>query len=80
MDKFVAKAYRALNDANVRSATVYVSPTCTVRLTRRFRRGLKEFVLNVGKPNISARSFIKAALAAGEPFPVRKVQLRRYGN
>lgn len=34
------------------------------------------FVLTVGKPNYRVRAFIKQCQQAGEPIPVKKVQLR----
>jgi hypothetical protein len=35
-----------------------------------------ELVLTVGRPNYRERKFIKLCKDAGEPFPVKKVQLR----
>ena len=32
--------------------------------------------LTCGKPNFAERAFVKKAVKAGEPFPVRKVQLK----
>lgn len=70
----------AFSDPKVRTATAYMSPTYTMRLSlvlppdrwahRRY------FSLTLGKPNFEGRKFIAAAQAAGEPFPVKKVQLR----
>ena len=67
----VSEAYRA---------TKYVSPRMTVKATRRHkldrRAPIQEFVVTVGRPNSRERHFIKALQKAGEPFPVRKIQLR----
>lgn len=61
-------------------ATKYVSPTMTVKATRhgRPRRNEKKItmVLTIGRPNYAERRFIKDCRKAGEPFPVRKVQLK----
>lgn len=83
IDKAVAKSVRALisNDAHV--ATVYLSETQTVRATRvllkgripRGRVSRYDISLTIGRPNFRARAFIKKAKTAGEPFPIRKVQL-----
>jgi len=63
-----------------RKATKYVSPTLVIKASRRHRprRGERttEIVLTVGKPNFAERSFIAEVRRAGEPFPVRKVQLK----
>ena len=65
-----------------RQATYYQSPTFVLRATRRHkvRRGERttELVLTVGRPNFRERRFISACQKAGEPFPVRKVQLEWY--
>lgn len=78
-----AKAVTALINRGARTATVYLSDARTVRATRRLYGGKAaskvdrtiDIVLTIGKPNYKAREFIKSAKRAGEPFPVRKVQL-----
>lgn len=64
-------------------ATKYISRTTVVRATRRVynrkidgRDNQISVVLTLGRPNYQEAEFIKAALRADEPFPVRKVQLR----
>ena len=60
----------------------YVSPTETIQATR-IRYGGKvrarspiEIRITAGRPNYLARRFIRACRKSGEPFPVRKIQLR----
>lgn len=69
-----------LMDAKVKSATAYQSPQLVVTATRRCKSDARacriEMVLTIGKPNYRGRAFVKACLKAGEPFPVKKVQLR----
>lgn len=69
-----------ISNPKVRSATKYESPTLVVTATRRGKERANskhiEMVLTIGKPNFRGRAFIKACQKAGEPFPVRKVQLR----
>ena len=75
----IAQCYAALQDPKVWRATVFVSPKLTVKVTRRRHRGtrnLRDFVLTVGSPNYLERQFLKACKAAGEPLPVRRVQLK----
>jgi hypothetical protein len=64
-------------------ATKYISPTLIVRATRtlyrkRIARGNVEILVTVGRPNYLEREFIKACKKSGEPFPVKKVQLKLY--
>ena len=60
------------------SAIKYVSPTKVIKATRRGRKEAgehAEFVVSIGKPNYAERIFVKSALAAKEPFPIKKIQL-----
>lgn len=65
---------------DARKATKYLSPKFTVKVTRSHRvdrRSRAETVtLTYGVPNFEERKFIKAALKAKEPFPIRRVQLK----
>lgn len=66
-------------------ATKYISPKEIVRAVRtsyrfngrKIRKGENvEITLTLGKPNYAERLFIKQCQKAGEPFPVKKVQLK----
>ena len=63
-------------------ATKYLAPNHIVRATKKrygYARGPKEnfeIILTIGKPNYAEREFVKVCKKAGEPFPVKKVQLR----
>lgn len=66
-----------------RKATKYLSPTVVVKATRRLflgridhREKRAEILLTIGAPNYAERRAITQFKKAGEPFPVRKVQLR----
>jgi hypothetical protein len=98
----VAKVIRCLLVSGARSATLFVSPTETVRVSRKTYarreaikspRGVRrtrrvgpdcfpargapiELTVMIGRPNHEAVDFIKACKKAGEPFPVRKIQLK----
>lgn len=81
MDK-IQKLVYACSQPGVRQATYYRTPNAITRCTRQFpidRRCSREtFLVSIGKPNYYERRFIKACLKAGEPFPVKKVQLKFY--
>jgi hypothetical protein len=76
----VGAVIRTLIAANARNAVYYVSPKETIRVTRQHPRnnpkGEGTFLVTVGRPNYAAREFIKQAKRAGEPFPIKKVQLK----
>ena len=74
-------ARKALNAIGAnKKATVYLSPTLVVSVCRRFkltaRATRQDFVLKIGRPNYLEVRFIAACKKAGEPFPVKKVQLK----
>jgi len=66
--------------AGGRSATKYLSPVLVVKATRHGKPCKNErstsMVVTVGKPNYAEREFIKKCKKAGEPFPVKKIQLK----
>lgn len=76
------KAVSALLKADAKKATVYLSSRSVVSVCRRFRASRRnsrdDFVLKIGAPNYLERKFLKACKKAGEPVPVRKVQLRAW--
>lgn len=62
-------------------ATKYISEKEIIRATRTrygktFSRGNLELTVTRGKPNYAEREFIKSCKKAGEPFPVKKIQLK----
>lgn len=74
-----------MNDPQLVRATKYVSEKQTIKVTRRrYKRGSYhrtksdrgEFLVTAGRPNFAERLFIKRAKKAGEPFPVKKIQLK----
>ena len=66
----------------ITKATKFVSPKEIVRATRTkttFRKGGNiEITLTIGRPNYAEREFIKDCQKAGEPFPVRNIQIKEY--
>jgi len=71
-----------LGDTKLRTATVFVAPTLVVKATRQHKfdgRDRQEtYIVTYGRPNYAERHFVSLCKKAGEPLPVKKVQLRLY--
>lgn len=69
----------AMTVKKVRKATYYIDEKTVVKMTANHRpRGRAyslHFSVTVGGPNYAERQFIKLCKKAGEPLPVKKVQL-----
>lgn len=78
--KFFAVVCAALIGSDCRMATKYLDAKTVVRATWRHkpskRNTREEMVVTYGEPNYLEKRFVKACKQAGEPFPVKKVQLR----
>lgn len=65
---------------NVRRATAYINEKFTVKATRQRREDRGDnsatILVTVGAPNFVERRFIRLAKKAGEPFPIKKIQLK----
>lgn len=77
----VASTIQAVITAGAWRGVHYVGPKEVIRVTReRYDHKLDKHQLNlrvhIGPPNYIERDFIKEARRAGEPFPVKKVQLQ----
>lgn len=71
---------KAIESGAIR-ATKYISEKLIVRAVRRtyhrkIVKGNIEILLTIGRPNWKEREFIKLAKKAGEPFPIKKVQVK----
>ena len=68
----------ALLNYDIRSATKYISPKLVARATWRHKPSRKntreEMVITFGAPNYLEAKFVKLALKAEEPFPIKRVQ------
>lgn len=82
-----SKVFSALAECIIESgaykATKYLSEKLTIKATRKRFKGridkrsrIAEIVFTVGGPNYEEREFIKVCKKAGEPFPVKKIQMR----
>lgn len=78
----ITKPVICLLETMAKKATYYQEKDMVVTATfqhkpRKYDRSTT-IVLTFGKPNYLGRKFIKACQKAGEPFPVKKVQLKFY--
>jgi hypothetical protein len=81
INKAVVSVLACLKDKKVRKATKILAPNLIVRATRpvfsgRVSQGNLSVVLTIGKPNFAERHFVKLCKKAGEPFPIKKVQMK----
>lgn len=76
----IARAVESLLESGAKRATVYLDANTVVTAARRHRPHKRarrtEIVLKLGQPNYAEREFIALCRKAGEPLPVRKVQLK----
>lgn len=88
--KHFSRVAAALLESGARKATLYLSPKLTIKASipvyrpngrwpkkvEDARANRTEIVFTAGAPNFEERMFIRAALKAGEPFPIKRVQLK----
>mgnify|MGYP001600941148 CR=1 FL=1 len=70
-----------LIDQRAKQTTKYLTNSLTVKATHRgtwdARDGRNEILLTWGKPNWKERRFLTDIQRAGEPLPVKKIQIKR---
>lgn len=79
--KIIGKIVETLLDTESKKATFYFSSTFVIKATRKHldkRDSITEILLTIGKPNYAERDFIKKCKKAGEPFPVKMIQLKAF--
>jgi hypothetical protein len=88
--KAVSEVVGVLIGQSAKRATKYLSDRLVVsgqrrgfkaykgRPTRTTRDAQAEIVLKVGRPNYAERQFIRQCKQAGEPLPVKKVQIKHF--
>lgn len=80
--KMVAKVVEALLANSAYKAAYFVNPNLVIRASRKLYNGkltigsTVEIILTAGKPNSKQWEFIKLCKKAGEPFPIKKIQLK----
>lgn len=80
---WIAQLAEIILDGGAVRATKYVSDKLTVKATRQTYKGRIDkraravtMLVTVGIPNYVEREFIKKCKQAGEPFPVKKIQVK----
>lgn len=82
IEKETGKVVGLLLETDARQATKYLAEKEVITATRRAYKGRiskrdnVEMVVKIGRPNFGEREFIKKCKKAGEPFPVKKIQLK----
>ena len=75
------------SDKSIKTISKFMAPDSVIRVSRRINprksksRAVPQsetFIVTLGKPNYEARQFIKLCKQAGEPFPVKRPQIKRY--
>lgn len=68
------------SNPKITSGAKYLAPDRVVKVTRQRKkvRGDKAetFLVTIGRPNFLGRRFVKQCIKAGEPFPIKKVQIK----
>lgn len=79
-----AKAIETLRSTGCRRASVYIDANTVVAISARHapdkRNRLNDYVLKIGVPNFVERRFIRMCKKAGEPLPVKKVQIKNWAK
>ena len=80
--EYYGQLAQTLIEREMHTATKYIEPKHVIRATRKVfdgkisrRDNRIEIMFTEGVPNYHARKFIKLCQKAGEPFPVKKIQL-----
>lgn len=81
LSKICEKVIEPIVRGGIIKATKFIDEKFVIRATRKcfnkkICKGDIEIILKIGKPNFEERIFIKNAKKAGEPFPIKKIQLK----
>jgi hypothetical protein len=79
IDKMIAQLEA---ERTIKTVTYFESPTHTEKVTRQFKLFKNDrsatYIVTIGKPNYAEREFVKKCKQSGEPFPVKRLQLKFY--
>jgi hypothetical protein len=83
VSKVAEQVVRALlENSDCIKATKFMGERVIVRATRKLygkkidKHGNIEIMLTIGEPNFQEEKFIKQCKKSGEPFPVKKIQIK----
>lgn len=78
-----SKLLEHLTESKAYKATAYLSEKFVMKMTVKRHKGQMpkasdgmDIAFTIGKPNVDEREFIKKCKKVGEPFPVKKIQLK----
>lgn len=80
----VTKTIEILLRTNAKRTTKYLSDKFVISAQRKtYNNRLlpnqnAEIILKMGKPNYAERDFIRRCKKAGEPFPIKRVQIKEF--
>lgn len=81
--KYIDYVVRDVLGDDVKRATKYIADNFVVTATRKCfggkidrRDATIDIILKIGRPNYAERKFIKLCKKSGEPFPIKKIQLK----
>ena len=79
---YFAKVVSTLVNSDCKTAVQYIDTKTVVKATWKHkpdgRNRSETIILTFGAPGFREAAFIKSCVKAGEPFPVKKIQLRAY--
>ncbi len=77
----VGRVVNALIDQDAKKVTAFLGPLLTVKASRRGKLDRRartlDLVVTIGTPNYAERRFIRDCQRAGEPFPVKRLQIKQ---
>ena len=82
LERAITQVANAIIRYDVKRATKYLLPNYTVKATVQGnpdgRCRQRTILVTYGRPNYLEEKFIKLAKKAGEPFPIKKVQMKNF--
>jgi len=78
LTRVIGQLVATVAEEPIKRATKYVSTNLVIKATNVHSRESKsrQIVVSIGPPNVREQEFIKQCKTVGEPFPVRKVQIK----
>lgn len=80
--KYIQPVINVLFTTGAHTATKFVKPNLVVKATRVLYSGklvpknqMQRIAITIGRPNVKQKQFAQMCVKAGEPFPVKNVQI-----
>jgi hypothetical protein len=82
--QYALKVIEQVVYSDIKSAVKYLEKDYVIKATLHGKKNMRKpkfsIMLTCGVPNYRERSFIKDCIKAGEPFPIKKIQIRGEGK